>query len=105
MDEFASGKDLYTQAGRRWLKCWDGRLFIRVVAYRFKLFGSQFSTGTETDLNQRSPKLMKSKSLLSFLLICALMFLPAIVYAAGDLPEAGTMAPDFQLTTNEGNQA
>ena len=33
------------------------------------------------------------------------MFLPAIVYAAGDLPEAGTMAPDFQLTTNEGNQA
>ena len=47
---------------------------------------------------------MKSKSLLSFLLICALMFLPAIVYA-GDLPEAGTMAPDFQLTTNEGNQA
>ena len=48
---------------------------------------------------------MKSKSLLSFLIICALMFLPAIVYAAGDLPEAGTMAPDFQLTTNDGNQA
>ena len=48
---------------------------------------------------------MKSKSLLSFLLICALMFLPAIVYAAGDLPEVGKIAPEFQLTTNEGNQA
>jgi|SRR5947207_3217029 len=22
MDEFASGKDLYMQVGRRWLKCW-----------------------------------------------------------------------------------
>src|SRR5437588_13011209 len=48
---------------------------------------------------------MTSKSLLSFLLICALMFLPAIVYAAGDLPEVGKIAPEFQLTTNEGNQA
>ena len=48
---------------------------------------------------------MKSKSLLSSLLVCALVLLPAIVYAAGDLPEVGTAAPEFQLTTNESNQA
>src|SRR5437879_11189051 len=48
---------------------------------------------------------MRSKRLLSSLLICALILLPVIVYAAGDLPEVGRAAPDFQLTTNEGNQA
>src|SRR5437763_9757982 len=48
---------------------------------------------------------MTSKSLLSSLLACALILLPAIVYASGDMPEVGTTAPDFQLTTNEGNQA
>src|SRR5438552_5673082 len=48
---------------------------------------------------------MESKRLLSSLLICALILLPVIVYAAGDLPEVGKAAPDFQLTTNEGNQA
>src|SRR5438874_5555036 len=47
---------------------------------------------------------MTSKSLLSSLLVCALVVLPAIVYAAGDLPEVGKAAPYFQLTTNEGNQ-
>ena len=34
-----------------------------------------------------------------------LLSLPAIVYGTGDLPEVGKAAPDFQLTTNEGNQA
>src|SRR6266581_3528679 len=48
---------------------------------------------------------MGSKRLLSSLLVCALILLPVIVYAAGDLPEVGKAAPDFQLTTNEGNQA
>src|SRR5256884_697618 len=48
---------------------------------------------------------MTSKSLLSSLLVCALLSLPAIVYGTGDLPEVGKAAPDFQLTTNEGNQA
>ena len=48
---------------------------------------------------------MESKRLLSSLLVCALILLPVIVYAAGDLPEVGKAAPDFQLTTNEGNQA
>ena len=48
---------------------------------------------------------MTSKSLLSSLLVCALILLPTIVYAAGDLPEVGNTAPDFQLTTNEGNHA
>src|SRR5437667_2550135 len=48
---------------------------------------------------------MESKRLLSSLLICALILLPVIVYAAGDLPEVGKAAPNFQLTTNEGNQA
>src|SRR5438128_8455219 len=48
---------------------------------------------------------MELKRLLSALLVCALILLPVIVYAAGDLPEVGKAAPDFQLTTNEGNQA
>ena len=48
---------------------------------------------------------MRSKSLLLSLLVCALILLPVIVYAAGDLPEVGKAAPDFQLTTNESNQA
>ena len=48
---------------------------------------------------------MKSKSLLSCLLVCASLLLPAIIYAGGDLPEVGTAAPEFQLTTNESNQA
>ena len=48
---------------------------------------------------------MESKRLLSSLLVCALILLTVIVYAAGDLPEVGKAAPDFQLTTNEGNQA
>jgi len=47
---------------------------------------------------------MRSRSLLSSLFVCALILLATIVYA-GDLPEVGTAAPDFQLTTNEGNQA
>ena len=47
---------------------------------------------------------MRSRSLLSSLFVCALVLLATIVYA-GDLPEVGTAAPDFQLTTNEGNQA
>src|SRR3982074_2639014 len=54
---------------------------------------------------KESKNIMTSKSLLSFLLVCALILLPAIVHAAGDLPQVGTAAPDFQLTTNEGNQA
>ena len=48
---------------------------------------------------------MTSKSLLSSLLVCAVILLATIVYAAGDLPEVGKAALDFQLTTNEGNQA
>src|SRR5437016_4504374 len=47
---------------------------------------------------------MRSRSLLSSLFVCALILLATIV-DAGDLPEVGTAAPDFQLTTNEGNQA
>src|SRR5437660_6155631 len=54
---------------------------------------------------KESKNIMTSKSLLSSLLVCALVLLPAIVYAAGDLPEVGTAAPEFQLTTNESNQA
>jgi thioredoxin-dependent peroxiredoxin len=46
---------------------------------------------------------MTSKRVLSSLLVCALILLPVIVYAAGDLPGVGNTAPDFQLTTNEGN--
>ena len=48
---------------------------------------------------------MMTKHLLLSLLLCALISLPTIVNAAGDLPEVGTIAPDFQLTNNEGNQA
>ena len=48
---------------------------------------------------------MITKHLLVSLFISALISLPAIVNAAGNLPEVGTIAPDFQLTTNEGNQA
>src|SRR6201987_3561548 len=48
---------------------------------------------------------MITKHLLLSLFISALISLPAIVNAAGNLPEVGTIAPDFQLTTNEGNQA
>src|SRR5438128_7697398 len=48
---------------------------------------------------------MELKRLLSALLVCALILLPVIVYAAGDLPEVGKAAPGFTLTTNEGNQA
>src|SRR2546426_10171082 len=54
---------------------------------------------------QRSQTIMESKRLLSSLLVCALILLTVIVNAAGDLPEVGKAAPDFQLTTNEGNQA
>src|SRR5437867_336848 len=57
-----------------------------------------------TNPSQRSHNVMRSKRLLSSLLVCALILLPVIVYAAGDLPEVGTAAPYFQLTTNEGNQ-
>ena len=46
-----------------------------------------------------------TKHVLLSLLICALISLTAIVNAAGDMPAVGTTAPDFQLTTNEGNQA
>jgi peroxiredoxin Q/BCP len=45
------------------------------------------------------------KHLLLSLFACTLISLPTIVNAAGDLPEVGTIAPAFQLTTNEGNQA
>ena len=45
------------------------------------------------------------KHLLLSLLVCVLISPAAIVSAAGDLPAVGTIAPDFQLTTNEGNQA
>ena len=48
---------------------------------------------------------MMTKHVLSSLLVCVLISLPAIVNAAGDTPAVGTMASDFQLTTNEGNQA
>jgi peroxiredoxin Q/BCP len=48
---------------------------------------------------------MITKHLLLSLLVCALISLTAIVNAAGDTPAVGTTAPDFQLTTNEGNQA
>jgi thioredoxin-dependent peroxiredoxin len=48
---------------------------------------------------------MMMKHLLLSLFVCALISLPMIVSAAGDQPEVGTVAPDFQLTTNEGNQA
>src|SRR3984893_18617084 len=48
---------------------------------------------------------MMTKHVLSSLLVCALISLTAIVNAAGDTPAVGTTAPDFQLTTNEGNQA
>src|ERR1700674_4453730 len=48
---------------------------------------------------------MITKHLLLSLLVCALISLPTIVNAAGDLPDVGTIATDFQLTTNEGNQA
>jgi peroxiredoxin/imidazolonepropionase-like amidohydrolase len=48
---------------------------------------------------------MVAKHILSSLIICALIWLTAIVYAAGDTPAVGTTAPDFQLITNEGNQA
>jgi thioredoxin-dependent peroxiredoxin len=48
---------------------------------------------------------MMTKHVLLSLLICALISLTAIVNAAGDMPAVGTTAPDFQLTTNEGNQA
>ena len=48
---------------------------------------------------------MMMKHLLRSLFVCALISLPTIVNAVGDMPEVGTIAPDFQLTTNEGNQA
>lgn len=48
---------------------------------------------------------MITKYLLPTLFVCALISVPTIVNAAGDQPEVGTVAPDFQLTTNEGNQA
>ena len=48
---------------------------------------------------------MITKYLLLSLFVCALISVPTIVSAAGDQPEVGTVAPDFQLTTNEGNQA
>ena len=48
---------------------------------------------------------MMMKHLLLSLFVCALISLPTIVNAAGDLPDVGTTATDFQLTTNEGNQA
>jgi peroxiredoxin Q/BCP len=48
---------------------------------------------------------MIMKHFLLSLFVCALISLPTIVNAAGDLPDVGTIAPDFQLTTNEGNQA
>ena len=48
---------------------------------------------------------MMMKDVLLFLFVCALISVPTIVSAAGDQPEVGTVAPDFQLTTNEGNQA
>jgi peroxiredoxin Q/BCP len=48
---------------------------------------------------------MIMKRLLLSLSLCALISLPTIVNAAGKLPDVGTVAPDFQLTTNEGNQA
>ena len=48
---------------------------------------------------------MMTKHLLLSLFVCALISLPTIVNAGGDLPDVGTIAPDFQLTTNEGNQA
>ncbi|HLR06396.1 MAG TPA: peroxiredoxin [Pyrinomonadaceae bacterium] len=48
---------------------------------------------------------MITKHLLLSLFVCALISVPTIVSAAGDQPEVGTVAPDFQLTTNEGNQA
>jgi thioredoxin-dependent peroxiredoxin len=47
---------------------------------------------------------MMTKHLLLSLLVGVLISLPTIVNAAGDLPEVSTIAPDFQLTTNEGNQ-
>ena len=47
---------------------------------------------------------MMMKHLLLFLFVCALISVPTIVSAAGDQPEVRTVAPDFQLTTNEGNQ-
>jgi thioredoxin-dependent peroxiredoxin len=48
---------------------------------------------------------MMTKLVLSFLLVCVLISLPAMVIAAGDTPAVGTTASDFHLTTNEGNQA
>ena len=36
---------------------------------------------------------MTSKSLLSSLLVCAVILLATIVYAAGDLPEVGNSRP------------
>jgi len=48
---------------------------------------------------------MMMKNLLLCLFVCALISVPTIVSAARDQPEVGTVAPDFQLTTNEGNQA
>src|SRR5260370_9515756 len=47
---------------------------------------------------------MITKHLLLFF-VCALISVPTIVSAAGDQPEVGTVAPDFQLTTNEANPA
>src|SRR5258706_16297564 len=48
---------------------------------------------------------MMMKNLLLCLFVCALISVPTIVSAARDQPEVGTVAPDFQLTTNEGNHA
>jgi thioredoxin-dependent peroxiredoxin len=48
---------------------------------------------------------MIMKHLLLSLFVCALISPTAIVNGAGDLPDVGIIAPDFQLTTNEGNQA
>jgi peroxiredoxin Q/BCP len=48
---------------------------------------------------------MIMKHLFLSLFVCALISLPTIVNTAGDLPDVSTIAPDFQLITNEGNQA
>ena len=45
---------------------------------------------------------MITKHLLLSLFVCALISVPTIVSAAGDQPEVGTVAPDFQLTTETG---
>jgi peroxiredoxin Q/BCP len=47
----------------------------------------------------------KKNFLCGLLVACALALVPALAGAVSDQPAVGTPAPDFSLTTNEGNQA